>query len=121
MFQKLASIKIFNKNYNDTTISIIFNKFIAALCDYKYAGRTPEALDKHTYLTLLIYLSDPVANLRRNIQSCERVENKGVVFTVQTVIYAVLDYVKVPVTIQSYSNTQSDTKAMGTSSEPKGY
>ena len=51
MFQKLASIKIFNKDYNDITISIIFNKFIAALCDYKYAGRTPEALDKHTYLT----------------------------------------------------------------------
>ena len=62
-FQKLASIKLFDGNPNDATISIFFNKFIAALHDYEYAGRTPEALDKRTYLMLLNYLINPVADL----------------------------------------------------------
>ena len=41
----LASIKFFDKNPDDATISIVFNKFITTLCDYKYAGQTPEAIN----------------------------------------------------------------------------
>ena len=40
-FHKLASIKFFDKNSNGAMIGIVFNKFIAILRDYKYAGRTP--------------------------------------------------------------------------------
>ena len=38
---KLASIKFFDKNPNDATISIFFNKFIESFCYYKYSSRTP--------------------------------------------------------------------------------
>ena len=43
-FHNIASIKFFDKNPDDATISIVFNKFITTLCDYKYAGQTPEAI-----------------------------------------------------------------------------
>ena len=79
----------------------------------------PEALDKRTCLTLLNSLINPVSDLRWHINSCERVENKGVGFTAQQVIDAVLDYAKVPVTIQSYAKTQYYAKAMGKYSNTK--
>ena len=118
-FHKLASIKFFYKNPDDATISIVFNKFIAAICDYDYASRTAEALDEHTFLTLINYLINPVAYLLRNIKSCEIVENKGVGFTAQQVIDAVLDYAKVPVMIHPSVKSQYHTKATGTTSDPK--
>ena len=37
-FHKLAPIKLFDKNPNDAMISIVFDNFIATLCDYEYAG-----------------------------------------------------------------------------------
>ena len=43
-FHNIASIKFFDKNPDDATISIFFNKCITTLCDYKYAGQTPEAI-----------------------------------------------------------------------------
>ena len=95
MLHKLASIKFFDKNPNDATIIIVFNKLIVALRDYEYANQTPEALDKRTSLTLLNSLINPVANLQWNIKSCERVENTAVGFTAQQVMDAVLDYAKV--------------------------
>ena len=52
-FHKLSSIKLFDKTPDDAIISIVFNKFIAALRDYEYNGRTPEALDERTCITLL--------------------------------------------------------------------
>ena len=72
-------------------ISIVFNKFIAALRDYEYAGRTPEALDERTFLIILNYLINYVANVCWYIKSCKRVENKGFGFTAQQVMDAVLD------------------------------
>ena len=100
-------------------ISIFFNEFIAALCDYEYASRTPEALDERTCLTLLNSLINPVANLHWHIKICKRVENKWVVFIAQQVMDAVLDYSKVLVTIQSYSKAQSYVKATWKTSNPK--
>ena len=76
-------------------------------------------LDNCTFLTLLNYLINPVAAIFWHIKSCERVENTGVGFTAQKVIDDVLDYDKVPVTIDSCINSQSDAKSMGTSSIPK--
>ena len=100
-------------------IIIVFNKFISALRDYEYTGWMPEALDKCTSLTILNYLINPVANLRRHIKICERVDNKGVGFTSQKFMDAVLEYAKVPVTIQYYAKTQSYAKSTGTPSKPK--
>ena len=60
VFHKLASIKLFDKNPEDVTISIVLNKFISALCDYKFVGQTPEVLDERTCLKLLNYLINPV-------------------------------------------------------------
>ena len=101
-FHKLASIKFFDKNPNDTTI-IFFIKFIVTLRDYEYACRMREVLDECTCLTLIDTLINPVANVRWHINIRERVENKGVVFIAQQVMDAVIDYVKVLVTIQSYA------------------
>ena len=82
-FHKLASIKLFDKNPDDATISIFFNKFVAALREQEYESRMTEALYERTFLMLLSSLINPVANLHRNIKSCDRVENKGVGFTAQ--------------------------------------
>ena len=101
MFHKIAFIKFFNKTSDDATIGIIFNKFISNPHDYEYSGWTPESLDGRTFLTLINDLINPIADLRWNIKSCERVENKGVVFTAQQVMAAVINYAQVPVTIQS--------------------
>ena len=101
MFHKLVSIKLFDKNPDDVTISIFFNKSISALCDYEYVGRTPEVLDECTCFKLLNYLVNPVSNLCQNIKSFERMENKGVGFTAQHIMDAVLEYAKVQVTINS--------------------
>ena len=60
-------------------------------------------------MLLLIYIG---------INIFEIVENKGVGFTAEQVMGAVLDYTKVPVTIQSYSRDQSNSKATGTPSDP---
>ena len=65
---KLTSINILDKNPNDATISIVFNNFIAALCDYGYTGRIPEALDERTCITLLNSLINPVDDLRWHIK-----------------------------------------------------
>ena len=72
-------------------ISIIFNKFIVALRDYKYAGRTPEALNERTCLTFFNFLINHTANLRWHIILSKIVENKGVGFTLQQVMDAVID------------------------------
>ena len=105
---KLSSIKFFYKSRNDATISIVFNKFFAALCDYKYAGRTPETLDERTCLTLLNSLIKPVTNLHCHINICEIVDNKVFGFTSQQVMdAAVLEYSKVPVTTKYYAKAQS--------------
>ena len=72
-FHKLSSIKFFDKNPNDATISIVFSKFIAALRDYEYAGQAPEALDERTCCMLLNSLLNHFANLHCYIKSCERV------------------------------------------------
>ena len=100
-------------------ISIVFNNFISTLRDYEYDGWTPEALDECTCLTLLNSLINPVSNLSWNIKICERVENKGVVFTPQQVMDYVLEYAKVPIVIQSYAKSQSYAKATGNYSELK--
>ena len=65
------------------------------------------------------YLINPVAGLHRHTKICKRVENKGVGFTVQQVMDTVLEYAKVPVTIHSYANYESYSKATGTPSDPK--
>ena len=91
MFHKLASIKFFHKNPNDATISIVFNKFIAALLDWEYAGGTPEALNERTCLMILNYLINNVANIRWHINIFKIVENKGAGFTLQQVMDAVLN------------------------------
>ena len=44
-FCNLYSIKFFNKNPDNVTIGVVFNNFIAALREYKHAGRTPRPLD----------------------------------------------------------------------------
>ena len=102
-----------------TSGSIFFNKLIFALCNYKYAGRTPEALDEQTCLTLLNSLINPVANIRQHTKSCERVENKGVELTAQQVMDAVIEYEKVTVIIQYYAKAQSYANTTGTPSNPK--
>ena len=115
-----ASIhQILQQNLDEATISILFNNFIAALHDYEYVGWMPEALDECTYLTLLHYLIKPVANLRWNINISERVESKGVGFIPQKVMDFILEYFKVPVTIQYYSKAQSYSTEMRTPSEPR--
>ena len=68
---------------------------------------------------LLNSLINNVADLCINIKSCEIFENKGVGFTAQQVMDAILDYAKVPVTIQSYSKSQSYAKSTWTPSDPK--
>ena len=88
-------------------ISIVFDKFIAALRDYEYASRMPEALDERTCLTLLNSLINPSSKLGWNIKICERVNNKAFGLTSQEVMNSVLEYDKVPVTIQSYTKDQS--------------
>ena len=118
-FHKLASIKVSDKTPDDTMISIFFNKFITVLCDYEYAGRTTNALDERKCLTLLNSLIRPSSYLYHHIKRCERVENKGVVFTSQRVMDDVLEYAKVPNTIQSYAKAQSYVKAIGNTSEPE--
>ena len=80
---------------------------------------TPEALDERTFITLLNSLIDPLSNLRWHIKICERVENKGVGFISQQVMDAILEYSKIPVTIQSYAKSQSYAKVTGTPSDPK--
>ena len=77
VLHKLASIKFFNKNPNEATISIVFNKFIAALRDYEYVGRMTEALDECTCIMLLNYLINIVVDIRRHINIFKRVEIKG--------------------------------------------
>ena len=101
-YHKLSYIKFSNNPPNESTISIVFNKFIATLRDYEYTGWTPEVLYELTCLNLLNYLINPVADLLRNIKSYEIMENKGVGFTTQQVMDVVLEYVKVTVTTQSY-------------------
>ena len=59
-------------SYQDT-ISIAFNKFIAALRDYEYSSCIPETLDERSCLMFLNSLINPVANLRRHIKSSEKV------------------------------------------------
>ena len=71
-------------------ISIVFDKFNAALRDYEYASRMPEALDERMCITLLNYLINPVSDLLHNIKSCDIVDNKGVVFTSQQVMNTVM-------------------------------
>ena len=100
-------------------ISIVFDKFIAALRNYEYGSRIPEALDKCMCITLLNYLINPYSNLRQNIKICERVDNKGVGLTSQDVMNSVLEYDKVPVKIQSYTKDQSYTNMTRKPSEPK--
>ena len=60
-------------NFYQDTISIAFNKFIAALRDYEYSSCIPETLDERSCLMFLNSLINPVANLRRHIKSCEKV------------------------------------------------
>ena len=100
-------------------ISIVLNKSISSLRDYKYSVQTPEALDECTCLTLLNPLINPVADLNRHIKIYERVENKGVGLTGQQVMDDVLEYLKVSVIIQSYAKDHYYAKAMGTTSDPK--
>ena len=88
-------------------ISVVFDKFIATLHDYEYASRMPEALDERTCITLLNSLINPSYDLGWNIKICERVDNKRFGFTSQEVMNSVLEYDKVPVTIQSYTKDQS--------------
>ena len=76
-FHNVASIKFFDKTPDNATISIVFNKFIASIHEYKYAGWTPEELIKCTCLMLLNYLMNPVANLHWYIKSCKILEKKG--------------------------------------------
>ena len=118
-FHKLSDIKFFDKNTYDTTIGVVFNKFIAALREYKYAGRAPESIDVRTCLTLITSIIKPVNNLRRNIKICEKVENQGHVFTSHNKIDNVLEYSKVPVTIQSNAKFHSYIKAAAASSYQK--
>ena len=117
-FNNLSSIKIFDKT-RMTPRSVFFNNFIAALRDYKYAGRTPEALDECTCLKLLNYIINHMDDIRRHINIFKRVENKGFGFIAQQVMDAVLEYAKVPITIQSYAKAQSYTNVSGTTSETK--
>ena len=100
-------------------ISIVFDKFIAALHDYEYASWMLEALDERTCITLLNSLINPVSDLRRHIKIYERVDNKGFGFTSQEVMNSVLEYAQVPVTIQSYAKAQSYAKMTGKTSGPK--
>ena len=102
----LSFIKLFNKTPDDATISIVFNKFIANVREYEYASLAMEELDERTSIKILISLINPVDDLFRNIKICERVENKGIGFTSQQVMDAVLEYAKVPVTIGYYAKDQ---------------
>ena len=67
----------------------------------------PEALDERTFLTLLNSLINSSSELGWNIKICERVDNKGFGCTSQEVMNSVLEYDKVPVTIQYYTKEQS--------------
>ena len=64
---KLFAIKIFDKNPDNATIGVVFNKFIATLLKQKHVNRTLEALDGRTCLTLIISIINPVADLLRKI------------------------------------------------------
>ena len=110
---KISSIIFFNKPPYDAMISIVFDKFISALCDYEDSRRMREALDEHMCITLLNSMINPVIYLRRYIKICERADNKGVGFTSQQVMYYVLEYAKIPVTFQSYAKDQSYAKTTG--------
>ena len=106
-FHKLFDIKLFDKNLDNTNIGVVFNYFISTLRKCKNSGRTPEAPDERTYITLIIYIINPVANLLWKIKSCKKVDNQGHGLTPQQNIDAILEYSKVTVTIKSYANAQS--------------
>ena len=55
---------------------------------------------------------------KKNINICERVENKRAGFTAQQIMYDVLEYAKVPVTIQYYYKAQSYVKATRKNYDP---
>ena len=67
---KLSATKFFDKNLDKATIGGVFKTFIYALREYKHVGRTPEALDKLTCITLISSIINPATNLRRNIKIC---------------------------------------------------
>ena len=110
---KISSIKLFYKSLDGATISVVFDKFIYDLREYEYAGGTPESPDERMCLTLLNLLINPVSDLRWHIKIYERVKNKYIGFILQQVVDGVLEYDKVPITIQSYANAQSYAKATG--------
>ena len=109
-FHKISYIKFFDKISDKATISNVFNKRFADLREYEYSGWTPEALDEITCLTIINFLIKLVADLRRHIKICGIVENKGILFISQQVMYTILEYAKVPITIQSYAKSQSCAK-----------
>ena len=112
-FHNLSVIKNFDKNPDNAAIGVVFNKFIAAICEHKHGGRMSEELYECARLTLISYIINPVANLHRNIKICEKVKNQGHGFTYHQMICALLEYSKGPVTIQYYANDQSHAKAAG--------
>ena len=106
-FHKLSAIKFFVKNPDDATIGVFFKNFIVALHKYEHAGRTPEALDRCTCLTLVISIINPVVDLLCHIKICEKVEYKGRGFTSQKIIDSVLGYSKVSAIILRPGPTSS--------------
>ena len=85
--------------------------------DYEYSGRTPEALDEGKCITLLNSLINPVL-ICVGITRVQKSEKKGVGLTAQQVMKSIIDYFKVPVTIQSYAKVKSYAMATGTPSDP---
>ena len=112
-FHKISAIKSSKKNPYDAIIDAVFNKLISILLEYKHAGRTLAALDERTCLTIIISIINPVVNIRRKIKRYKNFENQGYGFMSQQVIYAVLEYSKVPITIQTYAKDQSYANAVG--------
>ena len=74
-FHKLSVIKFFDKNTDDATIGVVFNKFITVLREYEHVGRTPELMDDHTCLTLISSIVKPVANVLCYIKIYKKVDN----------------------------------------------